>query len=418
IENAPSKAAQILEALLEKYPHEQSAYAELVRAYTFLTDYKKATQTELRALQSDSLDKTMWNSLAYSYAGLDRRKEALEAVDKYLRLAPGEPNPYDSKGEIHFVFGEIDSASHWFQKAVSFRSDFVTIEKLGYHALLRQDYERAERYFQQFGSTSDRFQKARAEIDLASIPSHRGQLRQAQTQMLRNLSSHRNQKLQGDVIDDDYLMLALLAYETGDYSDMLEYSKTRTIELKQDPTELIYGRDLLAWAWLKSGSARTSSEIMRRLEDDIRGTLPGLQVRYDYASALLAYEEGRYDVAVEKFRSALRLLYPNHAPQFHYAVSLLKTGRVSDAIDELQRATWWSPISFPPLSLSFLPTWANWPIAAVKAHFWLGVAYERKGEKENAIEEYEKFLNLWKDADEGLPEILDAKKRLAALKRE
>jgi len=32
-----------------------------------------------------------------------------------------------------------------------------------------------------------------------------------------------------------------------------------------------------------------------------------------------------------------------------------------------------------------------------------------------AIEHYDKFLNLWKDADPGIPEVIDAKKRRAAL---
>jgi hypothetical protein len=46
----------------------------------------------------------------------------------------------------------------------------------------------------------------------------------------------------------------------------------------------------------------------------------------------------------------------------------------------------------------------------------LGKICEEKDWKGKAIEHYEKFLDLWKDADPGIVEVEDARKRLARLK--
>jgi len=416
LENNPRREAEIIEELLKKYPHEQVAYFQLQDAYVRLNQYEKANEILLHGLKYIPEDRTLWNGLAYWHAALGRKKEALEAVNKYLQLAPGEFNPYDSKGEIHSLFGEIDSALYWYQKATTFRQEFSSIEKIGYIAMLRQDYQTAEKYFRQGISSGSKLERAIADADLSLILAHRGQLAKAASLLRNYLNSQQDPEAQ-QFITENHLLLALLFYEMGDYSSMAEYARIRSATLKKSSNDRVFGRDLLAWALMKKGDKKLALKTMEELKKDISEKLPLTQVRHDYASALLAYEEGRYDAALELFRKVYRTLVPNRMPQYFYAVTLLKTGNTSEAIDEFQKMAWWVPVAAPaPSRLDFLPTWFYWPIAAVKAHYWLGVAYEQQGEKEKAIKDYEKFLDIWREADTNLPVLSDAKQRLARLK--
>ena len=50
-----------------------------------------------------------------------------------------------------------------------------------------------------------------------------------------------------------------------------------------------------------------------------------------------------------------------------------------------------------------------------ESFYMLGRIYEQKGWQGKAIENFEKFLDLWKDADQGIPEVEEAKQHLIAL---
>jgi len=50
------------------------------------------------------------------------------------------------------------------------------------------------------------------------------------------------------------------------------------------------------------------------------------------------------------------------------------------------------------------------------ADYKIGKIYQLQGNSAKAIQHYEKFLDLWKDADPGISEVDEAKKRLAGLK--
>ena len=57
----------------------------------------------------------------------------------------------------------------------------------------------------------------------------------------------------------------------------------------------------------------------------------------------------------------------------------------------------------------------DWGAVYSRSFYKLGRVYEEMGKKDEARKEYAKFLDLWKDADLGLPEVEDARKKLNLL---
>ena len=81
-----------------------------------------------------------------------------------------------------------------------------------------------------------------------------------------------------------------------------------------------------------------------------------------------------------------------------------ESGRLDSAIAEYERK-----INFDAQS-------DNRRLIHPKYRYLLAKLYEEKGDAAKTIENYEKFLELWKDADPDLPELEDAKKRLDTLR--
>jgi hypothetical protein len=56
----------------------------------------------------------------------------------------------------------------------------------------------------------------------------------------------------------------------------------------------------------------------------------------------------------------------------------------------------------------------NYPLA----QYHLAQAYQRKAQVAEARAAYERFLQIWKNADADIPEVVDAKREFAMLKSE
>ena len=136
----------------------------------------------------------------------------------------------------------------------------------------------------------------------------------------------------------------------------------------------------------------------------------------DYLHSLILLEEGAADEAIaiiEKMPAnkvsfnAMMTFMRRNLPfdDDLHAMAFLKKGKMDKAIAEYERIT----------NLN-LEIGLDRPLIHPMSRYRLAKLYEETGQKEKAIEQYEKAMRIWARADDGLFEVADAGDRLEHLK--
>jgi len=352
-------------------------------------------------------------SEAYWAKGMyDKAKEVLEYyIDNFSdndQIRWGLAYTHLIQRDYEFALSEADKAFY--------------LNPVYYHILLRGniymcmgDLNKAEEEYQKLLELEEKIAHLNGRNCLGALSLLQGRFEKAKDQMKQGLELAKN--------------LGVKSWERS-YHFKLGYIniKQRNAEKAMDEFHKAWNNavevenlDAQRWALYWKGRTYLGQKSMDealRVADELRELIEqGMKRKsirlYHHLMGMIELEREKFSKAIEHFKRAISLLPHQRDSNDDHALFIQSLALANYKSEHLERATkeYERIIALTIGRLYYGDIYA-------KSFYMLGKIYEQKGNNTKALEHYEKFLDLWKDADPGIAEAGDAKKRVAGLKRQ
>jgi tetratricopeptide (TPR) repeat protein len=357
-------------------------------------EYEKAIEYYDMALKADSTWVNAPNMKSYAYQRMGQFKNALETAQQYLAQNP-VGYAYYRVARCYLLGGDFEAAKRTIESGLPHFPDSRLQVNLGEVSALRGEYDLAEAQLRVTVSPDqpDRVRSLGLER-LATFYLYQGKY-SAMTRMF-------DERIKMALADQDNSSAAESIAKKAYWMYLGWRDKDRVYKELESAAQLsdVFSEEYFTWlagTYAFMGDFKQAEKAYRQIAHQIRKLIIESHIllqkqEWDRAIAI-------NNLLINKWDASGQTLYG-----YFNAICYYEQGKLDKAVEEVTKAA----------------NFYSWDHSYVypQSFLLLGKIYEKKDDKQRAIESYEKFLDLWKDADEDLPDLIEAKQRLTKLKGE
>jgi len=405
-----SKAIDIYQRLLVTHPDDKEIHYVLGEAY-----FHSSLDEKLKGLASleEAVNLDPEFTLAYQHIFDYYFRERMD--DKAIRIAnrltisnPDNASGYSFLARIYKLKGELNKSIKNYEKALErYKGIYESIELQGWIYRIGGKYKEAVNEYKELSKPDVPAKwQFRGKFASSYVYAEQGHYKKA-IQL-----THEARKL-GKTIDERHVIRSMgrLAIYYSSIGDTVKAFSILDSALARNP-DIDRERQIYAIKGKLYAGSDNQGELKKILDTlDMPAKQIGV-LTSTYVQRSLKMElfrlQGNIEMALVEFdkmwisrrSNSLEIISSVYADAFDW-------DNVIVAANDMQSSYFWG-------SLLDDHRYHNYP----RGYYVKGKAYEEMGKPELAIENYEALLELWKDADEEIPEPRDTIKRLAALKQE
>jgi len=418
-EDVPEKSAELYETLIARYPDEELAYMNLSFLYQELGRPEDALAAVERGVKAVPQSGPLYNAYGYQLLDVGRYPEAIRALETYARLNPEESNPHDSLGEAFLITGRPEKALENYTRALDLDASFhlahngrsFAFAVLGRYDEFFDETKELKEVSNQTGLPQAAFNFVRS-LGLSRV----GRYRDAAAELREGLDVARRAEDAGRQGALE-LLSALYALEQRNYGETLE--SVGRAEALLPHVESDWVGPLTVTGSLLAGTAEARSGNLEAARDRLDSQRDAMDSESQSDQWWHAALEGEIALAADDLAVAERAFIagePEIKMSFMLGRSIIGTAMANnfpfhDGLARVRKAQGDSDAAIEIYRDLLTPDIGSKWVAWLEPRYVLRLArlLDGTGDKEGARKEYERFLELWKDADEGLPELKEAR---------